>query len=203
MRSLPRGDSCSLRTPVVLCSNMHRVSTEESWRQPPSQCILVSGLPPGVSAGIQREGPGRVGCLHPGVVLFLLLWMAPAVLGLGPEPAGSVEGPRGSFQLTGLALLSTGCSHQGQVLHLDLGGRMGIWTWVAGWDLAWASPCLPFCLCPAPLRAFPALVIKVGHLNLIYCLFPQFASEVWVILFTVYVWNPGRIKSNQSFSHIS
>lgn len=54
-----------------------------------------------------------------------------------------------------------------------------IWTWVAGWDLAWASPCLPSCLCPAPLRAFTALVIKVGHLNLIYCLFPQFASEGW------------------------
>ena len=116
------------------------------------------------------EGPGRVGCLHLGVVSFLLLWMSPEVLGLGPLPAGSVRDLVAPFNSLDLR-----CCPQGTATTV----KSCIWTWVAGWDLAWVSPRLPSCLCPAPLRALRALVIKVGHLNLIYCLFPQFASEVW------------------------
>lgn len=172
-----------------------RVSTKESWRQPPAQCILVSGLPPGVSAGIQREGPGRVECLHLGVVSFLLLWMSPVVLGLGPLPAGSVAGPHGFFQLTGLALLPTGYSHHGQVLHLDLGGRMGP-------GLGEAPTFPPVSVLPLSKpsqRLSSRLVIS----TLFTVCFPSLPLRSGVILFMMYVWNSDRIESNQSFSRIS
>lgn len=197
MRSFPRGDSCSFRTPVVLCSNVlePRVSTKESWRPPPAQCILVSGLPPGVSAGIQREGPSRVECLHLGVVSFLLLWMSPVVLGLGPLPAGSVAGPRGFFQLTGLELLPTVYSHHGQVLHLDLGGRMG-----PGLGEAPAFPPVSVLPLSEPSQHLSSrLVIS----TLFTVCFPNLPLRSGVILFTMYVWNSDRIESNQSFSCIS
>ena len=123
MCSLPRGDSCSFRTPVVLRSNMHRVSTEKSWRKPPSQCILVSGLPQECLQGYRRAWQGGVSPSWCCVVSVTVDVSRGA--GVGTSACRECAGPRGSFQLTGLALLPTGYSHHGQVLHLDLGGRMG------------------------------------------------------------------------------
>ena len=178
-----------MRTPVVLCSNMHRVSTEESWRQPPSQCILVSGLPPGVSAGIQREGPGGVGCLHPGVVLFLLLWMAPAVLGLGPCLQGvwrDLVAPLNSLDLAVVHWVQPPRSSSAS----GPGWQGGTW--------------------PGRVPAFPPVSVlplsePSQHLSsrlvistLFTVCFPNLPLRSGVILFTVYVWNPGRIKSNHS-----
>ena len=77
------------------------------------------------------EGPGRVGCLHLGVVSFLLLWMSPEVLGLGPLPAGSVRDLVAPFNSLDLR-----CCPQGTATTV----KSCIRTWVAGWDLAWVSP---------------------------------------------------------------
>lgn len=156
-----------------------RVSTKESWRQPPAQCILVSGLPPGVVCRDTERGARQGGVSPSGVMSFLLLWMSPVVLGLGPLPAGSVAGPHGFFQLTGLALLPTGCSHHGQVLHLDLGGRMGPGLGEA--------PTFPP-VCPAPLRAFTALCHQGWSFQPYLLSVSQFASEIWGYFVHDVVW---------------
>ena len=168
MCPFPRGDSCSFRTPVVLRSNTHRVSTEKSWRRPPSQCILVSGLPQECLQGYRRARQGGVSPSWCCVISVTVDFSRGA--GVGTSACRECAGPHGSFQLTGLSLLPTGYSHHGQVLHLDLGGRMGPGL---GESLALLLVSVP------PSQSLTALVITVGDLSLVYCLFPQFASEVW------------------------
>lgn len=140
------------------------------------------------------EGPGRVGCPHLGVVSFLLLWISPEVLGLGPLPAGSVQDLVAPFNSLDLR-----CCPQGTATMV----KSCIWTWAAGWDLGWVSPPPSFLSLSRPLRASQRLSSRLVISALFTVCFPSLPLRSGVILFTMHVWNPDRIESSQSFSRIS
>lgn len=135
-----------------------------------------------------------MGCPHLGVVSFLLLWISPEVLGLGPLPAGSVQDLVAPFNSLDLR-----CCPQGTATMV----KSCIWTWAAGWDLGWVSPPPSFLSLSRPLRASQRLSSRLVISALFTVCFPSLPLRSGVILFTMHVWNPDRIESSQSFSRIS
>lgn len=195
MRSLPRGDSCSFRTPVVLCSNVLELSQHQGeleaatlpsafWFQVFHQECLQGYRERG------QAGSVSILVLCPFCYCGCLQWCC-----FGPCLQGVWQDLMASFNSLDLR-----CCPLGTATTV----KSCIWTWVAGWDLAWVRPPTFPPVSVLPLSKPSQRLSSRLVISTLFTVCFQFASEIWgyfVHDVCLELWIGS--KSNQSFSRIS